>query len=386
MVALAMAVSVCTAGCELDDDVLAGWWDLLQGWHHGAPDCPTAEAPPGVEIGHARVRFTEDCMPFVRTPWWHFLHLADFPYRPHYAVVDGLRMHYVDEGPEDGEVVLLLHGEPSWAYLYRKMIPILADAGYRVIAVDHVGMGRSDKPIRFEDYSYLQHVAWIEEFLDVLGLDDITLFCQDWGSLIGLRVVGDMPERFARVVVANGRLPVVPFPLQLIQVPDPPLLNPDVPYPFSEPCTDPHLVCFERWATFALTSPYLVASEVVEHGTAIEISEEEEAAYDAPFPELIYMSGVRVFPSLINTLGEYPNNIGARLVFNEFEKPLLTLFGRLDQNLGSEAVQAELRDTVPGAQGQPHHAYPDAAHFIQEDKGEDLAWRVVDFIGANPLP
>ena len=115
-------------------------------------------------------------------------------------------------------------------------------------------------------------------------------------------------------------------------------------------------------------------------------SEEEEAAYDAPFPDLIYMSGVRVFPSLINTLGEYPTNIGARLVFNEFEKPLLTLFGRLDQNMGSEAVQAELRDTVPGAQGQPHHAYPDAAHFIQEDKGEDLAWRVVDFIGANPLP
>jgi pimeloyl-ACP methyl ester carboxylesterase len=307
-------------------------------------------------------------------------------------------MAYVDEGPRDGEVILLLHGQPSWSYLYRRMIPILADAGFRVIAADLVGMGRSDKPVEFERYSYLQHVAWLEEFLDAVpggrgrqgprGLRDITLFCQDWGSLIGLRVVGNMPERFARVVVANGRLPVVPFDIDLIQLPDPPRLDPDLPFPFDprNPCTLPRLRCFERWATYALTSPTFRPSDVVESGTAIRLTEAEKAAYDAPYPELVYRTGPRVFPSLINTLGEAPTNVGARAVLDAFQKPLLTLFGRLDPNLGSEAVQAELRDTVPGAVGQPHHAYPDASHFIQEDKGEDLAWRVVDLMRDNPVP
>ncbi|MGI9589798.1 MAG: alpha/beta fold hydrolase [Myxococcota bacterium] len=327
--------------------------------------------------------------------------------------------------------MLLLHGQPSWSYLYRKMIPILADAGFRVIAPDLIGMGRSDKPVELERYSYLQHVAWLEELLDAVpsrgqdweddsddgdsgkyrhkkqkkakkhkkqqkkknrkrkvrrGLHDITLFCQDWGSLIGLRAVGNRPDRFARVVVANGSLPVVPFDMDLVQVPDPPLLDPSAPSPFTGPCNLPGLGCFERWAVYALTNPNMRESEVVEAGTVTSLTPEEAAAYDAPFPELIYRAGPRVFPSLINTLGESPTNVFARAVFDTFQKPLLTLFGRLDPVFGSDAVQAQLRDTVPGAVGQPHHAYPDAGHFVQEDKGEDLARRVVEFIRANPLP
>ncbi|UCE85720.1 MAG: alpha/beta fold hydrolase [Deltaproteobacteria bacterium] len=358
--------------------------------------CPPPNLPPGVELGDAKLRYTQDCLPFVRTPRQHTRSPDGFPYVPRFAKVDGLRMAYVDVGPRDGEVILLLHGEPSWSYLYRRMIPILADAGFRVIAADLIGMGRSDKPVEFEAYSYLQHVAWVEAFLDAVprrrrdgeprGLRDITLFCQDWGSLIGLRVVGDMPDRFARVVVANGRLPVVPFEIQLVDLPDPPLLDPELPFPFDEPCTLPRLACFGRWATYALTSPNFRPSDVVEVATAITLTDAERAAYDAPYPELVYRTGPRVFPSLINTLGEAPTNVAARAVFDAFEKPLLTLFGRLDPNLGSEAVQAELRDTVPGAVGQPHHAYPDAHHFIQEDKGEDLAWRVVEFMHLNPLP
>jgi haloalkane dehalogenase len=203
--------------------------------------------------------------------------------------------------------------------------------------------------------------------------------------LIGLRVVGDQPDRFARVVVANGRLPVVPFDVTLVPLPDPPLLDPTLPFPLGqELCAPGDFTCFGRWARYALTSPNLRPSEVVEAITAIALTDGERAAYDAPFPSLVHMAGPRVFPSLINTLGESPNNVAARAVFDQWQKPLLTLFGRLDPNLGTDEVQAEMRDRVPGAQGQPHHAYPDAHHFIQEDKGPDLARRVVEFMRANP--
>lgn len=359
--------------------------------------CPAPDLPPGVTLGAARLRYTKDCLPFVRTPLRFTKRLAEFPWRSRYAVVDGLRMAYVDAGPADGEPILLLHGEPSWSYLYRKMIPILAGAGYRVIALDMMGMGRSDKPVEFARYRYLQHVAWVEAFLDAVprarrrgaprGLQGMTLFCQDWGSLIGLRVLGDRPERFARLVVANGRLPVIPIAITLVPLPDPPVLDPSLPFPFADgvpTCTPNDLTCFGRWARYALTSPNLKPGEVVEALTATTLTDAERAAYDAPYPDLVYLTGPRVFPSLINTLGESPTNVGARDVLDHFTKPTLTLFGRLDANLGSDAVQAEIRDRVPGAAGQPHVAYPDASHFIQEDKGADLAQRVVDFMRANP--
>jgi pimeloyl-ACP methyl ester carboxylesterase len=300
-------------------------------------------------------------------------------------------MAYVDEGPRDGKVVLLLHGEPSWSYLYRKMIPVLADAGYRVIAPDMIGMGRSDKPVQLADYSYLDHVRWVEELLTELDLHDVNLFVQDWGSLIGLRVVGDRPDTFARVVVANGRLPVLPQGLKVVTLPDPPVANESITLPFGPGSTRtvvPHFPAvtddFAQWAVYALTSPRLRASEVVENLTSTKLSDAELAAYDAPFPSRIYMTGPRVFPSLINTVSDAPTNQAARQVFNSWTKPLLTLFGRQDPVLGAESVQAEMRDTVPGAQGQAHHAYPDAKHFIQEDEGPDLARRVDAFIRANP--
>lgn len=353
--------------------------------------CPEPTLPPGTELGAARLRWTADCLPFVRTPDERFDALSGFPYEPRYAKIDGLRLAYYEAGPADGEVVLLLHGEPSWSYLYRKMIPILAGAGYRVLALDMMGMGRSDKPVELGAYSYLRHVHWVESFVEELDLEDVTAFVQDWGSLIGLRVIGDNPDRFARVVVANGRLPVVPEGLKLVTLPDPPIPT-DLPQPF-DACaekTDPARPalpvvekCFPEWAIFALTSTQLRAGTVIERLTTTTLSPEELAAYDAPFPSRIYMTGPRVFPSLINTLGEAPTNAAARAVFDEWTKPLLTLFGRQDMTLGTEAVQAEMRDTVPGAQAQPHHAYPDANHFIQEDQGRDLAERVVAFMRAS---
>ncbi len=352
-------------------------------------DCPEPSLPPGTELGSAELLWTSDCVPFVRTPDEQFADLPDFPYEAHYADMGGgLRMAYVDEGARDGQVMLLLHGEPSWSFLYRKMIPPLVDAGFRVIAPDMIGMGRSDKPVQFADYSYLKHVDWVERFIAELGLADINVFVQDWGSLIGLRVVGDKPDLFARVVVANGRLPVVPEGITLVTFPDPPLPDDTLTLPF-DTCTEekvlvPHFPaiseCFAEWAVFALTGTAFQPSEVIDELTAVELTAEERAAYDAPFPERIYMTGPRVFPSLINTLGGPPNNAAARQVFNAWTKPLLTLFGRLDENLGTDAVQAEMRDQVPGAQGQAHHFYPDAHHFIQEDKGADLAARVIAFV------
>jgi haloalkane dehalogenase len=350
-----------------------------------------AELPPGTPLGDAELLWTTSGIPFVRTPDERFDDLEDFPYEPHFVEVDGLRMAYVDEGPHDGAAVLLLHGEPSWSYLYRKMIPLLVESGLRVVAPDLIGMGRSDKPVQFADYTYLRHVEWVKQFLDALGLRDITAFVQDWGSLIGLRVVGDWPDRFARVVVANGRLPVIPAGIRPIELPDPPLPDDELTAPFLSgpgrladvnvlPGLSPR---FGQWAAFALMGTRLRASDVIDALTTTPLSEGAKAAYDAPFPDRIYMAGPRVFPSLVNTVGVEPTNLGARQVFDTWTKPMLTLFGRRDETLGGDDVQAEMRDRVPGAQGQPHHAYPDAHHFIQEDEGPDLARRVVAFMADN---
>ena len=346
-----------------------------------APDCPEAELPPGVDLAGATIRYTEECVPFVRTPDERFANLPDFPFEPNYAVVDGLRMHYVDEGPRDGPVVLMLHGQPTWSYLYRKMIPPLAAAGFRAIAVDHMGMGRSDKPLALDTYRYLRHVEWIKKFMDVAGLEDVTLFAQDWGGLIGLRVVGDRPERFARVVVANTRLPVVPaeFDMRsLFSIPDTTVPDPTVPSQLG--CTVSRQVCFSRWIRFALLNPDFRPSFIMGNGIRTEVSDAELAAYDAPFPAHVYMAAPRTFPSLVVTVNEEPDNLAARAVFDSWEKPLLTLAGRLDLSQGSEATQAEMRDTVPGAVGQPHHAYPDAGHFLQEDQGADIARRLIEWM------
>jgi haloalkane dehalogenase len=349
-----------------------------------AGDCPQPAIPPGTDVD-VEILFTETCRPFVRTPDDRFENLPGFDFEPNYATVDGMRMHYVDEGPADGEVVLLLHGQPTWAYLYRKMIPTLVEGGHRVIALDMMGMGRSDKPVQIADYSYLQHVAWVEGFLDAVDLTDVTVFVQDWGSLIGLRVVGNNPERFARVVVANGQLPVLPEGFEPIQLPDSLEPDDDLTLPFSDPTAAgaPWMQTFGRWAEYALIGSRYHPAEVLEWAVQVDLTPEELAAYDAPFPSRIYMSATRAFPSLINTVGRAPTNEAARAALDQFDRPVLTLFGRRDPNMGSDLTQSLMRDRVPGAVGQPHHAYADAGHFIQEDEGRDLAIRVNAFIDAT---
>ena len=356
------------------------------------PDDPMVEEPTsGIDT-----LITYEGVQFVRTPDERFQNLPDWPYDYQYIEIDGMRQAYAEAGPVDGAVVLLLHGQPSWSYLYRKMIPILADAGYRVIAMDHLGMGRSDKPIDIEDYTYLGHGERLESFILELGLNDINLFVQDWGSLIGLRVAGLHPEWFATITVGDGRLPVLPAGTEVF----PPVENPndtmnipslfsnipDQQVPFYNGCdkiSGPEdNSYFGDWMTYAMKAISFQASEVLEAQTWFPMSSEVEEAYDAPFPSREYMAGIRKFPSLIN---EVPGETEVAYEgLKAYEKPFLTIWAANDPGtLGSCELQQSFINDVPGAKGKPHARLDEASHFLQDDQGEEIARRLVEFYKGN---
>lgn len=329
---------------------------------------------------------------FVRTPEAQFVNLPDWPYEYQYVEIDGLRQAYAQAGPADGEVVLLLHGQPSWSYLYRKMIPVLAEAGYRVIAMDHLGMGRSDKPIDIDAYTYLGHTDRLERFITGLGLQDIHLFVQDWGSLIGLKVAGENPDWFASIAVGNGALPTLPSDVDVFPVVENPNEMMDIPSPFTiMPAQQPSFYngCellitvehdFGRWMEYAMKAESFHTAEVIEFYTWFPQTEQVLAAYDAPYPERLYMAGIRKLPSLINEVGG--NTEAATQGLSQFEKPFITIWGGNDfGNLGSCEAQQYLIDLVPGAEGQDHVRLPEASHFLQDDQGVEIATRLVTFYG-----
>ncbi|WP_313675198.1 haloalkane dehalogenase [Mycolicibacterium sp.] len=296
-------------------------------------------------------------MDFLRTPDSRFDGLEGYSYAPHYVDVaapgcPALRMHYIDEGPRDGTPVVLLHGEPTWSYLYRSMIGPLVDAGHRVLAPDLIGFGRSDKPTRMQDYTYRRHVDWISSWITQLDLHDITAVVQDWGSLIGLRIAAEHPDRFAKLLVANGFLPIADRP------------------------TPP---AFRIWRAFARYSPWLSSGRLVDAGTVHRLSPAVRAGYDAPFPDKRYQAGARAFPHLVPTSPDdpaVPANRAAWEVLGRWTKPVLCVFGTRDPILG-KADRALIRH-IPGAAGQPH-ARIRAGHFIQEDAGPELARRLLQF-------
>ncbi len=303
-------------------------------------------------------------MKVLRTPDDRFDALPDFAFAPHYTeIADGdgatLRVHYLDEGPRDAAPVLLMHGEPSWCYLYRHMIPILVAAGHRVIAPDLVGFGRSDKPDQQRDYTYARHVGWMRELLfDQLKLNDITFFGQDWGGLIGLRLVGDAPDRYARVIVSNTGLPIGDRPL-------------------SE--------AFMAWQKFSQESPTFPIGNIVRGGCVTTLSPEVVAAYDAPFPDDSYTAGARIFPSLAPTKIDDPAaaaNVAAWQVLEQFDRPFLCAFS--DSDPITKGGAKPFLKVVPGAATQPHLTIEGGGHFLQEDKGPELARVIVAFIAANP--
>ncbi len=293
-------------------------------------------------------------MKILRTPDERFQNLSDYEFEPHYLDIDEMRLHYVDEGPADAPPVLLLHGEPSWSYLYRHMIPPIASAGLRAIAPDLIGFGKSDKPAAQSDYSYETHVTWMLQFLERLNLKNITLVCQDWGSLIGLRLAAENGDRFDRIVLANGGLPTGDQVMPTV---------------------------FRIWRAFARFSPWFPIGRIVQSGTVSTLRPDVIAAYDAPFPNSTYKAGARAFPKLVPTTPDDPAasaNRAAWEVFSKWQKPFLTAFSNRDA-LTRGADQAFL-ELVPGAKDQPHTTIRNAGHFLQEDKGPELANVVIDFV------
>lgn len=294
-------------------------------------------------------------MNFLRTPDERFANLPDFPFEPNYVELDGLRMHYVDAGPRDAtETVLMLHGEPSWSFLYRKMIPIFAEAGFRAVAPDLIGFGRSDKPTERSGYSYKFHMDTLHAFISKLDLNGITLVCQDWGGLLGLRLATEAPERFARIAAANTFLPTGDF-----RPPD----------------------AFFAWREFSQTVPVFPTGVILQRATITELPPEVVAAYDAPFPDESYKAGARAFPPLVPVEPTDPASEANRRaweVLAKWEKPFLTAFSDSDPiTRGGDAVFQKL---IPGTKGQPHTTITGAGHFLQEDKGEELAAAVVEFM------
>ena len=301
-------------------------------------------------------------MEFLRTDDSFFANLPDYHFTAHYLTVDDteggeLRVHYLDEGPKDAAPILLLHGEPTWSFLYRKMIPILVNAGHRVIAPDLIGFGRSDKPTKRLDYTYQRHVDWIKSLMLQLNLTDITLVCQDWGGLIGLRLAAEESERFARIVCANTMLPTGDH----------------------EPGE-----AFQKWRQFSQDVEIFPTGSLINSACVSTLTPEIIAAYDAPFPDERYKEGARQFPLLVPITPDDPaaaKNRAAWKVLCQWQKPFLTAFSDSDPiTAGGDALMQKL---IPGTKGQKHTTIVAAGHFLQEDKGEVLADVVVNFIADN---
>jgi haloalkane dehalogenase len=303
-------------------------------------------------------------MQVQRTPDERFVDLPGYSFSPHYTEVASgngdatLRVHHLDEGPTTAAPVLLMHGEPSWSYLYRTMIPVLVAAGNRCVAPDLVGFGRSDKPVDRDDYTYQRHVDWMGAWLEANDLRRITLVCQDWGGLIGLRLATAYPERFDRIVAANTFLPT----------------GDKDPGP-----------AFLAWQQYSQETPDFHVGGIVNGGCTTDLAPEVVAAYDAPFPDDSYKAGARQFPMLVPSRPDDPAsepNRRAWEVLHAWTKPFLTAFSDSDPVTGG--ADRVLQTTIPGAAGRPHTTIVGGGHFLQEDRGEELAAVVAGFVATTP--
>jgi len=292
-------------------------------------------------------------MNYLKTPAERFENLPEYPFKPNWIeVAEDLTMHYVDEG--QGQTVLMLHGEPTWSYLYRKMIPVVVAAGYRVVAPDLVGFGKSDKILEKEAYSFQSHVDWLTAFIQKLDLQNITLVCQDWGGLLGLRIVAENESRFVRISAANTGLPTG-----------------------DQPASE----AFLKWQTFSQTTPLFPVGMIVSGGCNQKLSSDVIAAYDAPFPDESYKMAARVFPALVPTSPQDPASTANRQaweVLRQWKKPFMTCFS--DKDPITKGGDLLLQKLIPGAANQPHIVIEDGGHFVQEDKGEVWANQLVYFI------
>ncbi|WP_289101817.1 haloalkane dehalogenase [uncultured Marinobacter sp.] len=296
-------------------------------------------------------------MRILRTDEARFAGLPDYPFSPNYLDVEpGLRMHFVDEGPKNAAPVVMLHGEPSWSYLYRHMIPVVADAGHRVLAPDLVGFGKSDKPVDTADYTYDNHVNWLTRWIEELDLWNITLVCQNWGSLLGLRLAAENHQRFSRIIVGNGMLPTGDSPVPSV---------------------------FRLWKAFASHSPWFPVARIIQLGTERILSSGELAAYEAPFPDARHKAGARAFPKLVPTSPSDPSSAANReawRILEKWRKPFITCFSSSDPiTRGGDRL---MQRRIPGAFGQPHITLS-GGHFLQEDSPRQFARVILDALKAE---
>ncbi|MEZ5502354.1 MAG: haloalkane dehalogenase [Halioglobus sp.] len=330
-------------------------------------------------------------MEYKRTPDERFEKLKDYPFAPHYLMVDDteggqLRLHYLDEGPPDGPAVLLLHGQPTWSYLYRHMIPPLVKAGFRVVAPDLIGFGRSDKLTRVEDYTYTRHVAWMTGFLLTLDLAAVTVFFQDWGSLIGLRLVAAFPERFDNVVLANGGLPTGMVPEQYTAALReayntlPVVAARELEARFNDKSAIPGIL---YWRKHCAEHPDFSAGAVMNlFRSGKRLAQAEIDAFDAPFPDEDYLAGARRFPSLIPILADEPEvaaNKAAWNVLKAFDKPFMCAFA--DDDPVTAGGDKPFLERVPGCRGVAHRTIGPAGHFLQQDQPEQCVQAILDVSG-----
>ncbi|MEM7018832.1 MAG: haloalkane dehalogenase [Pseudomonadota bacterium] len=350
-------------------------------------------------------------MKILRTPDERFANLADYPFAPNYTTIqthDGseLRIHHLDEGPKDGPIVLCMHGQPVWSYLYRKMIPYLIDAGMRVIAPDLPGYGKSDKPAAREDYSYQRQVDWMGQWLEQNDFSGITFFGQDWGGLIGLRMVVDHPDRFARVTIANTGLPHNPeVPEEVVKEVEEFRANAPTPTLFQMQQALSQMVG-DQARKFAYWQKFCWETEDIPIGFMMSMTMEKRSnlsrafrfmlhnagvkspfptdlakAYDAPFPDPSYKMGPRAMPSQVPTLPTDPSVEAQRKAwefFSTFEKPFLCAFA--DNDPVTAGLDAEFKEKVPGTKGLPHTTIKGGGHFVQENAPEQVSNAIIDLI------
>jgi haloalkane dehalogenase len=291
-------------------------------------------------------------MKFIRTPESRFADMKDFPFKSHFIQINDLQMHYIDEGPREVSPVLLLHGVPTWSYLYRHMIAKIAGEGIRVVAPDIIGFGKSDKPVKKSDHSYNSHIEWLKKFINSLELKDIILFGQDWGSLIGLRIAADEPDLFAGIIISNGMLPTGEEKMHFT---------------------------FKLWKTIARYSPFLPVDVIISSGIAGKLDKEEKRAYNAPFPSEKYKMGIRALPNLVPISPDSPDSFANRNAWKELDKwrkPFLTVFSNDDPI--TRDGDKYLQNRIPGTAGQ-NHGRLNGGHFIQEDRSDELAGIIIKF-------
>ena len=331
-------------------------------------------------------------MKYLRTPDAQFENLADYPFSPNYLNVDDteggeLRVHYLDEGPRDGPVVLLMHGQPVWSYLYRYMIPPLVSAGFRVIVPDLVGFGRSDKPAKPEDYTFARHVTWMSDWLTQLDLTEITVFFQDWGSLIGLRLVTAFPDRFSRVVLANGGLPAGMIPPILGKILQ--WMYPRLAVVKAEQLSEKFKVKwgvpgFLYWRKYAAESPDFSIGDVLRVTAGPSLTDDSIVGYEAPFPDQSYMAGARQFPMLVPVFMNEPEVEQNKATWRElrkFTKPFMLAFS--DKDPVTAGGDKKFLEQVPGCKGVQHRTITDAGHFLQQDQPEKCVRAILDIMAVN---